>query len=379
MGNKNVIIDYLSATGGMHIDDAGERIAVSNYLDVFKEYFNLEEYQIKDCPYATNNFKYQYVLSDFITLRFGGPLNDFLEPTWQIELKGEGCREIERLKPDSNWYDFFIFLIGFGLSLKRLDVTIDDYLGNEITIFDIFEKAKKKQYTSIFRAKPTYHGIPEDGLTIDFGSRTSFTELCIYDKKKQQEYLGNRVDYDYWVRYEMRFRQKKAEAVLLDLIKNYKNLDIPVYGLNLQDFAEKALYATIDFKEENNYSEHDQSKAETDPRWKTFVGDIKKGKLPSPDLKKSTYESAYNYIMPKAKNILLTWFIQCNCDWKVFCYRVLTELKSLSLKSLNLPQQKRINQYIAETSKNRKPLNPSDFDKILLMLDQIEDEITLPF
>ena len=289
MSNKEVLIDYLSATAGMFsMEGKDERLIVKDLKEIMAEYFKVEIFEIEECKYATNNFKYQYEIAGCITLRFGGPINDFGEPTWQVEMKGEGCREFERRRPDQTWRDFFIFLIGLNMRFKRLDVTSDDKEGKEINIVDLYEKSRKRQYVSIFKAKPTYHGVPEDGVTIDFGSRTSMTELCIYDKKKQQENMGNHVDTDYWARYELRFRQQKAEAVVLDLLKNYENKDIPIYGFDLQAFAAKALYAAIDFKEDNNYDEHDQSKVNTDPRWKAFVGDIERGKLPSPELRKST-------------------------------------------------------------------------------------------
>lgn len=380
MSNKNVIIDYLSATAGMVYEgnDCCERTCVFEYVEIFRKYFKLEHFQVEECRYGTNNFKYQYILSNYIILRFAGPYNEFMQQTWQIELKGEGCREFERLRPDITWCDFLNFLLGFNVNFKRFDLTIDDFEGKQIKLSHIFDKTKKRQYTSVFKSKPTYHGILEDGLTIDFGSRTSMTELCIYDKKKQQVYLGKPVEHDYWVRYELRFRQNKADAIVMDLLMNYENKDVPIYGLNLQEYATKALYATIDFKEDNNYDEHDQSKVPTDPQWKAFVGDIERGKLPAPDLKKSTYESAYRYIMPKAKNILLTWLVQSNYDKNLFLLKIITELERLVL-DLTIKQSQRINQYLSETMLDFKPLTNEDFDIMRKKLYEIDEDLSLPF
>ena len=159
---------------------------------------------------------------------------------------------------------------------------------------------------------------------------------------------------------------------------NYENKDVPIYGLNLQEYATKALYATIDFKEDNNYDEHDQSKVPTDPQWKSFVGEIERGKLPAPDLKKSTYESAYRYIMPKAKNILLTWLVQCNYDKNLFLLKIITELERLVL-DLSIKQSQRINQYLSETMLDFKPLTNEDFDIMRGKLYEIDEDLSLPF
>ena len=98
MNNKKIIIDYLSLTFPLKITDDSERDEVYKVVNIFKEYFKLEGHEIDEPSRTQNNYRYQFVLSKYIILRCAGPENDFGYRTCQLELKGEGCREFERLK-----------------------------------------------------------------------------------------------------------------------------------------------------------------------------------------------------------------------------------------------------------------------------------------
>jgi len=375
--NKKIIIDYLSGTFPFDlIGDENERVKVLDYVEAFREFLNIDSCLIEECSYALNNFRYQYIFSDFIILRLAGPVNEFGMRTCQIELKGEGCREFERLRPDYKWYDLFKFLLLLGTTFKRIDVTIDDFTGSEIKMEDVFNKIKNNNYTSVFRSEPKYHGMIDTGLTIDMGSRKSSIELCIYDKYQQQLSLNKPVDSNYWCRYEMRFRGDKANAVVRDLFKNYKDENIPIYGIDLKYYAIKSLYAILDLKVDNNYDKGHQSTLETDPRWLTFLEDTEKGVLPKAEARISTTESRFNYIMPKAKMILLEWLIESNFNSDIFLERILNEELDL-LKETNKNQLNRLNQYFIE--KNKPKINFEQFDELITNIDRMLDERSLPF
>lgn len=374
---KRIIIDYLSGTFSLDlVGDENERVKVFEYVEAWREFLHLDDCQIQECSYATNNFRYQYILSDYITLRLAGPENEFGMKTCQIEMKGEGCREFERLRPDLKWIDLFYFLMEFDTNFKRLDVTIDDLSGNQIKIEDVFKKIKNGYYTSVFRSEPKYHGILDTGLTIDMGSRKSLIELCIYDKLKQQQALNKEVENDYWCRYEMRFRQEKANAVVIDLIKNYKNNDIPIYGIDLKAFAIKSLYSILDLKIDNNSNAKHQSDIQTDSKWLKFLENTEKGILPKAETRISTSETRFNYIMPKAKMIILQWILECNFDSNMFLERILNEELDL-LKGTTKSQLYRFNQYLKE--KNKPKVNFEQFDELISNIDRMLDERSLPF
>lgn len=375
--NKKIIIDYLSGTFPFDlVGDENERVKVMQYVEAFREFFNIDECQIEECSYALNNFRYQYIFSDFITLRLAGPVNEYGMRTCQVELKGEGCREFERLRPEYTWHNLFEFLLLFGTNFKRIDVTIDDFTGNEIKMIDVFNKIKKGYYTSIFKSEPKYHGMIDTGLTIDMGSRKSAIELCIYDKLIQQKNQNKNVDTEYWCRYEMRFRGDKASAVVHDLFTNYKNEEISIYGIDLKSFAIKSLYAILDLKIDNNANKDHQKKKDTDPKWLNFLENTEKGILPKAVTRPSYNESRYNYIMPKAKMIILQWLIECNFNRDKFIERILNEEIEL-LKTTTRSQLNRLNQYFIE--KKKPKINFEQFDILVSKIDGMLDEGSLPF
>ena len=377
MDDKRVIIDYLSLTFPMNLDgDEDERTKVVGLAEIFRDYFKLDECQVEESGHSVNNYRYQYKFSDFIYLRLAGPQNDFGEKTCQLELRGEGCREFERIQPNTTWYDFIIFLLSFSPTFKRIDITIDDLSGKEINLAYLFNKVRNGYYTSVFKSEPKYYGIIDQGLTINMGSRKSMIELCIYDKLYQQKSLGKEVEFDYWCRYEMRFRQDKANSVILDLLRNYKNEEIETYGMDLKTFAAKVLYGILDIKEDNNYDKAHQKMAKTDSKWLTFLENSEKGILPKAAKRISTSETRYNYIMPKVKMILLEWLIDVNFDLDVFFERILTEELKL-LKHTSRSQLNRLNQILIE--KNKPTINKEGFNELLLKLDTLIEERSLPF
>ena len=377
MNNKRIIIDYLSLTFPLQLDGAeNERIKAMTLVQIFKQYFKLDDCQIEESGYSVNNYRYQYIFSDYIYLRIAGPQNDFGEKTCQLELRGEGCREFERILPDTTWYEFIMFLLTFSPTFKRIDVTIDDLSGEEMKLEYLFNKVKKNEFTSVFKSEPKYYGMLDQGLTINMGSRKSMIELCIYDKLYQQKSLGKPVESDYWCRYEMRFRQDKANSVILELLNNYVNEEIPVYGLDLKLFATKTLYGILDIKEKNNYNSEHQKKAPTDSKWKNFLETSEKGILPKATPRISTSETRYNYIMPKAKMIFLEWMIDCDFNLEVFIERFLTEELKL-LKNTSRSQLSRLNQILI--AKNKPTVNKDSFNEMLLKLDRAIEERSLPF
>ena len=331
--NKRVIIDYLSATFPLIVSEAeNEQERSIQTFRLFREFFGLAKCECRSEPYATNNFKYQYTLKEFITLRCDGPVNSNGERTCQLELKGEGCREFERIANGKTWVDLFELLYGMDVVFKRIDITIDDLSGMEISQKYIYKKLRNNEYTSIFKSETKYHGLIDEGFTIELGGRRSTTQLVIYDKRLEQLQKHKICDESYWVRYEMRFRGAKADAVVLELLTNYKNNDDPINGLNIQSFAKAQLLSTLDLKKGNNYDEAHKCKAPTDPKWLAFLDDTDKAELPKIEERETTYESRRAFLMPKAAVIIATWFMMKNQDFELFIHDFLDEMYVLFSK-----------------------------------------------
>ena len=375
--NKRVIIDYLSATFPLIVSEAeNEQERSIQTFRLFREFFGLAKCECRSEPYATNNFKYQYTLKEFITLRCDGPVNSNGERTCQLELKGEGCREFERIANGKTWVDLFELLYGMDVVFKRIDITIDDLSGMEISQKYIYKKLRNNEYTSIFKSEPKYHGLIDEGFTIELGGRRSTTQLVIYDKRLEQLQKHKICDESYWVRYEMRFRGAKADAVVLELLTNYKNNDDPINGLNIQSFAKAQLLSTLDLKKGNNYDEAHKCKAPTDPKWLAFLDDTDKAELPKIEERETTYESRRAFLMPKAAVIIETWFMMKNQDFDLYFHDLTNEIYNL-LSKFSDKQKKRLNECLLENG--IEPLDEAGFDNLKMKFYEKVVDMELPF
>ena len=181
-------IDYFSTTSPSDLS-ANESTLFKVYetVKMIAVYLNVKNFEIVKSKYAQNNFNYQYQLGEHITLRLDGPINEFYQKTCHLELKGEGCRDFEARNPEKTWKDFILFMAEQNAKFKRIDIAIDDYEGKEITLDYLYHKILKKHYSSIFKSEAQPHGTLESGLTLQFGSHNSPTQLVIYDKQKEQQ------------------------------------------------------------------------------------------------------------------------------------------------------------------------------------------------
>ena len=375
--NKRVIIDYLSATFPLIISETEDEQERSfKTFRFFREFFGLHRCECKTEPYATNNFRYQFTLKEFITLRCDGPVNSNGERTCQLELKGEGCREFERIANGKTWLDLFNILYGLDVTFKRIDITIDDLSGMEITQKYIYKKLRNNEYTSIFKSEPKYYGLIDEGFTIELGGRRSPTQLVIYDKRFEQLQKHKDCDESYWTRYEMRFRGAKADAIVLELCKNYVNNDDLVYGLDIQRFAKEQLYLTIDIKKNSNYSDKNKDKANTDPKWLAFLDDSEKSEPVKVIQRETTYESRRAYSMPRAAVILATWFMMKNQDFDLYFHDLTNEIYNL-LSKFSDKQKKRLNECLLENG--IEPLDEKGFDNLKMKFYEKVVDMELPF
>ncbi|MCR5224074.1 MAG: replication initiation factor domain-containing protein [Bacilli bacterium] len=375
--DKKVIIDYLSATFPLIItetEDEQER-SLQTYR-YFRDYFGLHSCQCRHEAYATNNYKYQFTLSEFITLRCSGPINADGERTCQIELKGEGCREFERIANGKTWVDLFNTLIGMDASFKRIDVTLDDYSGLEITQNYLFKKIRNGEYTSVFKSAPNFYGCEDDGLSIELGSRKSPVQLVIYDKRAEQLKKKKKVDQSYWCRYEMRFRQAKADVVVLELCKNYKYPEDEINGLNLPAFAKGELYSILDIKDDNDFNKAHKCMAKTDSKWLSFLENCEKTELPKIVDRPTNYETRRAYAMPKAAVIIGTWYAMCNRDMDLFMHDFLKEMYELFGK-FTRNQKKRFNECLIDNG--LEPLDEKQFERFKMEFYEKLVDMELPF
>jgi hypothetical protein len=377
--DKRTIPDYVSVTFPLVVsmsEDEQER-SIQTYR-VTRDFFGLKDCQCRSEAYASNNFKYQYTLSEFITLRCDGPVNSDGERTCQLEMKGEGCREFERLAQirGITWLDLFNFLIGMNATFKRFDLANDDKSGLEMNQNYFYKKLKKGEYTSVFKSPAKFYGFDENTFNIELGGRRSSTQLVVYDKRLEQLQKHNQCDESYWTRYELRFRGAKADAMVLELCKNYRNPDDLVNGLDLNKFARTQLLNTLDIKDSNGFNDAHKCLAPTDPKWLAFLDNIEKGEPVKVEQRETNYESRRAYAMPKAAGVIATWFMMKNKDMDLFMHDFFKEMYALLTKFTD-KQKKRLNENLLENG--IEPLSEEGFDNLRLAFYEKALDMELPF
>jgi hypothetical protein len=345
-------------------------------VKLMAQYLNVKNFEIVKSKYAQNNFNYQYILGEHIILRLDGPMNDCYQRTCHLELKGEGCRDFETRNPDKSWINFLLFMVQLNARFKRIDIAIDDFEGNDVTIGWLWEKIQKKYYISIFRSNALIHGSIENGLTIQFGSNESPVELVIYDKKAEQKKRRKECDKSFWTRYEMRFRNDSAERIVYQLTSTFSAKNNDTFEADFIKFAYEQLYRVIDIKEDNNYAVQNQKKAKTDPKWSSFLTNVEKGALPkiSDDLPK-TFEAYMKAAAPYLSMYLLLKYRTVGCQPDLFEIEIYKFMKDQMIFSRQRFQ--RLNIYLNQL--NAKTIDDVELAKLKLEFAGIISEKELPF
>lgn len=371
----NVLIDYFSVTFPMCCNAGDARLFKSHEISYnIAKYLNfniLEE--VKQQKYAQNFFNCQFQLGEHIVLRTDGPMDENYQKTCQLEMKGEGCREFERRNPDKTWVDLIQYMINLKAKFKRIDIAVDDYEGKYASLQWIFDKIEKEHYTSVFRTFPLPIGPINEIQTIQFGSHHSNKMLVIYDKRKEQLNKKKFCDKPYWVRYEMRFRNEVAAAIIKKMLAEYSDSSIPIYGMNLKKYAYELLYAMLDIKKDNQYGKSNRNNAETDPLWIAFLNNASKTPLPKIEKKPIIPYSRYEKIAtPYASAFLLYKFVEVNKDTNLF------QIELLKVMRDNLPLSKsrlnHINVYLKEL--NLAPVDNAKLEQLKMSLSHKIEEKT---
>ncbi len=248
--NVQIHIDYLAFTIPLESD-----IDVVNAFEKIKEelanLFYMTSFDYGELHnFFVDNYEYNLSLGENINIRFGGEAtktrkildygnddNSILKSidkydSLMVEIKGQGCREIEFLSGGKiNYIEIIKWVESKGGKFTRIDIAIDDMKGDVIKLEKILEIVSKGLYTSAYRSKPIINGsilkkdnylninVDDEPCTLYFG-RNSDKVLCIYNKKAERlnnndSFLGN-----YWVRFEMRFKHDNADNVAYFLKKN---------------------------------------------------------------------------------------------------------------------------------------------------------------
>ena len=379
MNSIEVKIDYFSATFPLQVDDQDSLLfKVHEMVRLISTYMNIKPHEIMRTKYSQNNYNYQYMLGEYIILRLDGPLNAQYQRTCHLEMKGDACRDFETRNKEKNWINLILFMAQLNANYKRIDIAIDDYKGDIINLKWLKDKIDKHHYTSVFKSRPRPIGNIDDGMTIQFGSNDSEVELVIYDKHMERIKRKKNDAHLYWLRYEMRFRNKNASRVAYKLASLYAKEEVPLYGTKLQKFAFEQLYRIVDFKKDNGYSKLNQKFVDTDPKWLEFLQNVEKGELRKPEDDNPlppSFDAYLKQALPYAVMLLVIKYYQLHKDNNLFDI----EIRKLVLDNLTFSKKRfqKLNIYLDQLS--CKTIDDKELEILKQEFQGVIDDKELPF
>ena len=313
------------------------------YTKVIEKLFHVN---VDDCTYqdgGVNGYNQTWTLAHKIRI-----MKNNKNPVMGVHvlLSGFACREFEDLGYD--WYSLFSSVLALGGKFSRIDVAIDMFkkyfsirqLDKKLRAGEVTTKFRTVNYTQSYKVG---HGDDNDlGETLTLGKRGSNIHIQFYDKLKEREQAGYKIDekINWWLRCELRFRKDLADQVAKEFVDQYE----------LSNFIFSVLKNYIDFKEVGTATRIERCK--TWKNWQNFVGDVEKIQLAKKSVQSTIQKKDRYCIIQTAKSIamLVTLF---NEDYTKM-------LISLGLSKISDDDLSIINNYklqIGEQALTRRDLN----------------------
>ena len=257
--------------------------------DILKIPLSLMELQNKGKGIAGHE-----LVAGFDNIKILKPTGKMQYNGFQILMSGSGCRNYENFLVinKETWFDFFARVCQYHVNFPRIDLAIDDHKPY-LNIPELIRLTKQGLISSQLRnysenaSGELSESIPvHKGNTLYLGSSNSDFRIVFYEKGYEQvEKFGKELDPN-WNRYELRFRQERANIVVQELIARRDVAEIAMSVLN----------GKIRFLEQpENKSTSRKRLYPTYPPWKLFMQDIEKIKLTIQPQKK-TLDSIWNWL-----------------------------------------------------------------------------------
>ncbi len=257
--------------------------------DILKIPLSLMELQNKGKGIAGHE-----LVAGFDNIKILKPTGKMQYNGFQILMSGSGCRNYENFLVinKETWFDFFARVCQYHVNFPRIDLAIDDHKPY-LNIPELIRLTKQGLISSQLRnysenaSGELSESIPvHKGNTLYLGSSNSDFRIVFYEKGYEQvEKFGKELDRN-WNRYELRFRQERANKVAQELIARRDVAEIAMSVLN----------GKIRFLEQpENKSTSRKRLYPTYPPWKLFMQDIEKIKLTIQPQKK-TLDSTWNWL-----------------------------------------------------------------------------------
>lgn len=257
--------------------------------DILKIPLSLMELQNKGKGIAGHE-----LVAGFDNIKILKPTGKIQYNGFQILMSGSGCRNYENFLVinKETWFDFFARVCQYHVNFPRIDLAIDDHKPY-LNIPELIRLTKQGLISSQLRnysenaSGELSESIPvHKGNTLYLGSSNSDFRIVFYEKGYEQaEKFGKELDPN-WNRYELRFRQERANKVVQELIARRDVAEIAMSVLN----------GKIRFLEQpENKSTSRKRLYPTYPPWELFMQDIEKIKLTIQPQKK-TLNSIWNWL-----------------------------------------------------------------------------------
>ena len=257
--------------------------------DILKIPLSLMELQNKGKGIAGHE-----LVAGFDNIKILKPTGKMQYNGFQILMSGSGCRNYENFLVinKETWFDFFARVCQYHVNFPRIDLAIDDHKPY-LNIPELIRLTKQGLISSQLRnysenaSGELSESIPvHKGNTLYLGSSNSDFRIVFYEKGYEQvEKFGKELDPN-WNRYELRFRQERANKVVQELIARRDVAEIALSVLN----------GKIRFLEQpENKSTSRKRLYPTYPPWELFMQDIEKIKLTIQPQKK-TLNSIWNWL-----------------------------------------------------------------------------------
>ena len=257
--------------------------------DILKIPLSLMELQNKGKGIAGHE-----LVAGFDNIKILKPTSKMQYNGFQILMSGSGCRNYENFLVinKETWFDFFARVCQYHVNFPRIDLAIDDHKPY-LNIPELIRLTKQGLISSQLRnysenaSGELSESIPvHKGNTLYLGSSNSDFRIVFYEKGYEQaEKFGKELDPN-WNRYELRFRQERANKVVQELIARRDVAEIAMSVLN----------GKIRFLEQpENKSTSRKRLYPTYPPWELFMQDIEKIKLTIQPQKK-TLNSIWNWL-----------------------------------------------------------------------------------
>lgn len=257
--------------------------------DILKIPLSLMELQNKGKGIAGHE-----LVAGFDNIKILKPTGKMQYNGFQILMSGSGCRNYENFLVinKETWFDFFARVCQYHVNFPRIDLAIDDHKPY-LNITELIRLTKQglissqlRNYSENASGELSESTPVHKGNTLYLGSSNSDFRIVFYEKGYEQaEKFGKELDLN-WNRYELRFRQERANKVVQELIARRDVAEIAMSVLN----------GKIRFLEQpENKSTSRKRLYPTYPPWELFMQDIEKIKLTIQPQKK-TLNSIWNWL-----------------------------------------------------------------------------------